>query len=271
MISNSVLPDAKKNDLFKRIQAKRGETNSAWLKRVIKENKLSQSGILLIGGNSVADFRIRFAQSPLRHDLTPSYWSQVGIMVDEENFYSVPLHWADELSEMPHANGIQLCSVADYNDPVHFPNIAFVQFTNQTEDVLKYADQLKLQRSVIDLPSLVIAWLEYVWAVGQKGNPLDNGQGIPSAVFAEIAYGIGGIELTPGLASSSSCPEAIWQAAKWWSGFYEETSQIKSGSEMQSIVPTGCFALRQPAAAIYEKPFTSSKETSRKNPKEKSR
>lgn len=269
MIVNSVSPDAKNNSLFKRMQAKKDEGNKTWLKRIIKENEFSKSGLLLIGGNSMVDFRIRFAQSQLRHDLTPSYWSLVGILSDDETFFSVPLQWRDDLSEMPHANGIQSCRMSDYDDPAHFPNIAFVQFANQTEDILMYAEQLKLQRNVIDLPSLVIPWLEYVWAVGQKGNPLVNGSGLPSAVFAEIVYGIGGIELTPGLASASSCPEAIWQAAKWWSAFYEETSQINSGSEVQSIVPRGCFALRQPAAAIYEKPYVPSKEASRKTSKEK--
>lgn len=264
MIVNSVSPDAQNNTSFKRVQAKKDETNSQWLKRIIKENDFSKSGLLLLGGNSVVDFRIRIAQSHLRHDLTPSYWSLVGILADEERFFSVPLEWRGELSEMPHANGIQLCPLADYDDPIHFPNIAFVQFTNTMEDLLGYAERLKLQRSVVDLPALVVTWLEYVWAVGSKGNPLISGEGLPSAVFAETVYGIGGIELTPGLSTASSCPEAIWQAAKWWSGFYREISRIDSGSQTQAMVPTGCFALRQPAAAIYEKPYIPAKKGSGK-------
>lgn len=271
MIVNNVSPDVKKNTLFKRVPAKKDEGNREWLKRIIKENGFSQSGLLLIGGNSMVDFRIRVAQSHLRHDLTPSYWSLVGILSGEETFYSVPLQWKDDLSEMPHANGIQVCRLSDYDDPAHFPNVAFVQFTEMHEDILKYAERLKWQRSVIDLPALVIAWLEYVWAVGQKNIPLVDGQGLPSAVYAEMVYGIAGIELTPGLASASSCPEAIWQAAKWWRAFYESTSQINSGSQVQSIVPTGCFALRQPAAAIYQKPFVPTENPARKPAKEKSR
>lgn len=269
MIVNSVSPDVKNNASFKREQARKDETNSQWLKRIIKENDFNKSGLLLIGGNSVADFRIRVAQSHLRHDLTPSYWSLVGVLADEERFFSVPLEWRGELSEMPHANGIQSCRLADYDDPVHFPNIAFVQFATTTEDILVYAERLKLQRSVVDLPALVIAWLEYVWAVGSKGNPLIAGQGLPSAVFAETVYGIGGIELTPGLSTASSCPEAIWQAAKWWSAFYREINRIDSGSNMQGIVPKGCFALRQPAAAVFEKPFVPAKKASKGSAKEK--
>jgi hypothetical protein len=269
MIINNVSPDVKNNASFKREQARKDETNSEWLKRIIKENDFNKSGLLLLGGNSVAHFRIRVAQSHLRHDLTPSYWSLVGVLADEERFFSVPLEWRGELSEMPHFNGIQECPLADYDDPVHFPNIAFVQFTNTMKDILDYAERLKLQRSVVDLPALVIAWLEYVWAVGSKGNPLLGGQGLPSAVFAETVYGIGGIELSPGLATASSCPEAIWQAAKWWSAFYGEISRVDSGSQTQGIVPTGCFALRQPAAAVYEKPFVRAKKATRESDKKK--
>jgi hypothetical protein len=256
MMANTTSPDVKKNTSFKKVPAKRDEGNREWLKRIIKENEFDASGLLLIGGNSMVDFRIRVAQSHLRHDLTPSYWSMVGILSGkEESFFSVPLQWTGELSEMPHSNGIMRCPMADYDDPVHFPNIAFVQFTRNHEDILKYADRLRWQRSVIDLPTLVVAWLKYVWAVGDGSNPLVTGYGLPSAVFAEMAYGIGGIELTPGLASASSCPEAIWQAAKWWRSFYEETSQIDSGTQARHIIPQGCFALRQPAASIYEKPY----------------
>lgn len=267
MIVNSVSPDTRNNAKLKREQAKANESNSKWLHRIIKDNKLNNGGVLLLGGNSVADFRIRFAQSHLRHDLTPSYWSLAGVHVDENTFYSAPLDWRGELSEMPHSNGIQLCRMENYDDPSKFPNIAFIQFTNTTDDIIKYAERLKFQRSVIDLPALAIAWLEYVWVVGDKGNPLVSGKGLPSSVFAETVYGIAGIELTPGLATASTCPEAIWQAAKWWSGFYEEMSKIDSGAETRALVPTGCFALRQPAAAVYEKPFTPKKRGTGRNSK----
>ncbi len=37
----------------------------------------------------------------------------------------------------------------------------------------------------------------------------------------EVVVGGAGFETTPGLASRSSCPEAIWQAAKWWYEHFE--------------------------------------------------
>lgn len=265
MIANNISPDVHKNRQFKRFAAKKNEGNKAWLKRAISENGYAKQGLLLIGGNSVPHFHIRVAQSYLRHDLSPSYWSLVGIMSDENTFFSVPLQWGGELGEMPRQNGIQKCSISDYDDPKHFPNIAFVQFTDDHKQILKIADKLKLQRSsVIDLVGLVVDWLEYVWGVRQKGNPLFENEGLPSAVYAEAVYGICGIELTPGLEAASSCPESIWQSAKWWTSYYKESSEINAiSSQSQTIVPQGSFMIRQAAAAIYEKPFTPRKRTTR--------
>ena len=50
--------------------------NRGWL-----AEKGDADGIILLGGTSLADFRIRYAQSSLRHDLTPSSWSRCGILL----------------------------------------------------------------------------------------------------------------------------------------------------------------------------------------------
>ena len=70
----------------------------------------------------------------------------------------------------------------------------------------------------------MLSWLAFVWGAGNGPNPLVNGSGLPSAVLVEIAFGIAEVELTPGLASASSCPEAIYQAAKWWHHFYADAA-----------------------------------------------
>jgi hypothetical protein len=254
MILNNTAPVIVNNTSFKKAPALPGEGNKAWLKRIIGENDFDPRGLLLLGGASVADFHIRVAQSSLRFDLTPSHWSQVGVLPNATSFYSIPFQWKGELSDLPHFNAIQLCKMSDYDDPDLFPNIAFVQFTRDMDMILENAERLKMQRSVIDLPELVIRWLEYVWAVGQAGNPLANGKGLPSAVFAETIFGIGGIELTPGLATASSCPEAIWQAAKWWKAYYDESSKISVASQARPMAPAGCFFMRQESAMVY-KPY----------------
>lgn len=44
--------------------------------------------------------------------------------------------------------------------------------------------------------------------------------GTPSAAFIEALASACGYDLTPGLESRASCPEAIWQAARWWHEFH---------------------------------------------------
>jgi hypothetical protein len=219
-------------------------SNVAWL----KDTGLTD-GIILLGGTSVAHFRLRVAQAQLRGDLLPSYWSVAGILLDGESFASVPLDTLEESSLVPTTNGVQVCGLADYDDTTRFPNIAVLRFTEDWGAVRKAVELVRLQRSIIDLPSLMLAWLGYIWAAGQHGNPLLSGMGIPSAAFVETAYGIKGMEITPGLASGASCPEAIWQSAKWWHEFYAQPRGVQNSEHATATTPTGFYAVRQPSAA----------------------
>ncbi|MFY9269457.1 MAG: hypothetical protein WAO55_06880 [Candidatus Manganitrophaceae bacterium] len=231
------------NEHLKEAAAKEGETNRAWLSRI-----KATGGLLLLGGSSIAHFRIRVAQSHLRNDLSPSFWSIVGLLDGESAFYSVPLDLREEASDVPRNNGIVRCSMKEYDDPERFPNIALIHFSGD-HAIPNIIEQVKGQRSVVDLPSLILPWLGYVWGAGSRGNPLLEGQGLPSAAFAETVYGIAGVELTPGLSSASSCPEAIWQSAKWWREYYEETAQRRPATEGGPAVPKGDYLIRQQAAA----------------------
>lgn len=40
--------------------------------------------------------------------------------------------------------------------------------------------------------------------------------------MVEAVLAASGYDITPGLDSHASCPEAIWQAARWWHHYYEE-------------------------------------------------
>lgn len=241
---------ARPNKYLVETPLKEGQTNRQWL----KEQGVRQ-GIVLLGGCSVAHFRLRVAQSNLRRDLTPSCWSFAGILVDGETILSVPLDLTADASEVALMNGVQTCDIRDYDNPERLPNIAVVSFGTNFEEVLEAAKLVSKQRSIIDLPALVLQWLGYLWSTGAVGNPLQAGYGIPSAVFVETVYGMTGVELTPGLSSSASCPEAIWQAAKWWHQFYEGEAadqQAAEGARAEGgdapSVPKGFYLLRQPAA-----------------------
>src|SRR5688572_9145585 len=105
---------------------RKGESNIAWLKRTGITN-----GILLLGGSSVMHFRLRIAQSHVRSDLLPSYWSLAGILADRGTFDAVPLELRGDAADVPLRNGVQHCQLADYDDPRRFPNIGVISFTKQ--------------------------------------------------------------------------------------------------------------------------------------------
>jgi len=242
----------KANDKLVEVKAEPKETNSAWLKRVG-----AKDGVILLGGASISHFRIRVAQSHARADLKPSCWSLAGILYGETKFMSVPLELCGDASEIAQGNGVQTCKMTDYDDPNQFPNIAVVRFTRDVAKIYEKCDLVAgnpaenkpAQRSIIDLPTLMVPWLSYVWICGRATNPLTEGIGLPSAAFVESVYGMAGIEITPGLASASSCPEAIWQAAKYWYAFYRGATKTGNTKNAKQQSPTGQYALRQKAAA----------------------
>ena len=85
--------------------------------------------------------------------------------------------------------------------------------------------QFGTQRSVLDALELIIRWLSSGWGVGNAGNPIMEGYGIASAAMLEVTLGAVGYDLAPGLESRSSCPEAIWQAARWWHLYYKDENR----------------------------------------------
>jgi hypothetical protein len=234
------------NESLQEVPAQR-QSNREWLRHLG-----ATRGIIVLGGSSLAHFRIRVAQSHVRSDLLPSFWSLAGLLEDGQTFASVPIHGNADPSEVPRTNGVQTCRLDEYDDPVRFPNIAVLHFVDDVRPIHANIERVKTQRSVIDLPTLMLPWLGYIWSIGQAGNPLLAGYGLPSAAFVETVYGIAGIELTPGLSSASSCPEAIWAAAKWWHQFYGAGTGV--GNEAHAIArkPTGYYAVRQPAAAVVD-------------------
>ena len=206
--------------------------------------------MILLGGATISDFRVRVAQSHARSDLTPSLWSLAGILIDQEKFLSAPLELCGEAALIARRNGVQTCNMTDYNDPDRFPNIAVIKFTTDAKIILDFADRVADQRSIIDIPTLMLPWLSYVWIAGKAANPLAESLGVPSAAFVETVYGMAGIELTPGLASATSCPEAIWQAAKYWRKFYEDSAKRAHEEDAAQQVPSGNYLIRQGAAAV---------------------
>ena len=221
--SNAAAP----SDLLKEVDRLKAEDNLQWLARnapTVDDEVI----LVMVGGKSPAAIRLRVAQSHVRHDLVPSHWSHVMLLGKAaKNPASTPvteisLEPTQGFGFPPPTNGMQKGKLGQYRDPEEYPNIAVLKVPITQKAVLNALDRFQRQRAVLDAVHLVIRWMEYVWGVARSANPLLDGIGIPSAAMLEIAIGAAGFDLTPGLESRSSCPEAIWQAAKWWHQYYED-------------------------------------------------
>jgi hypothetical protein len=195
---------------------------------------------------------VRVAQSHARHDLTPSYWSLVGV-VDGDRVLTAPLWPLMSPDLVPISNGIRSLALTDFDDSALWPNIALIRFPGTKQDPGECIRRLANQRSVIDVPTLILSWLGFVWGAGAAGNPLLAGVGLPSAVLVEAAFGIAEVEITPGLATASSCPEAIYQAAKWWALYYQASAGGTARRRRKQVDhPIGRYLLRNREASYTE-------------------
>ena len=76
-------PATSRNSEVQEIEKAEGETNMAWLGRVLTgqvKPRDDDSVLVLLGGNDPLSFRLRVAQSHVRHDLSPSAWSHVAFV-----------------------------------------------------------------------------------------------------------------------------------------------------------------------------------------------
>lgn len=207
----------------------RNQTNLAWLGRALKARGKKGAGaplLVLLGGSDPISFRLRVAQSQVRHDLTPSAWSHVvlvesgGAELASATAWEISLDPAGGFGYPPPANGVQRADLRRYDDAGQFPNIAVLSVPLEAAPVRDTVQRFMRQRSTLDAVDLVTRWLPYVWGAGRATNPLLDGFGLPSAAMVELVLGAAGFELTPGIASSATCPEAIWQAARWWHEYH---------------------------------------------------
>jgi hypothetical protein len=239
------------NERFARRQRRGRENNLAWVQRELPPEG-DRTIILLLGSRDAAAVRVRVAQSHVRHDLTPSAWSHAALLgrLNRDDIGATPLYEASldpgrGFGFPPPSNGIQETALARYRDPGKHPNIAFVAVPVPLTSTEQTLARLRTQRAMLDIPELIVAWLAFVWGVGRAGNPLFDGLGIPGAAMLETLLAAGGpdaFELTPGLASRSSCPEAIFQAALYWHDYYAATA-TEAGTSAAARVPFGAWCI----------------------------
>src|SRR5262245_31791480 len=208
---------------------KKDESNVEWLARNFPKDA-ENARLVLVGGKSRCAFRLRVAQSHARKGLSPSHWSHVALLgphgarAASAEVIEISLERGYKTFP-PATNGVQRSRFSAYENPKWFPNLCVLDLPIKWKEAKAAADRFEGQRNVADAVELVVVWLTYAWGVGRAGNPLLDGAGLPSAVMVEYVVGAAGVDLTPGLANRSSCPEAIWQAARWWHDFYNKREE----------------------------------------------
>lgn len=218
----------KPNPCFSKKNRGSDESNVDWVLSNLDDNG-DKSWLLFVGGRDVLHFRLRAAQSHARHDLTPSHWSHVALLNQPEDnqnisLFEIALDPTQGFGFPPACNGVQRGTLSAYGDVKAFPNVALASLPVTPDQIRAEIEKFEKQRAVFDTLELTVHWLSYLWGVGDAPNPLLQGHGIPSAAMAEVVLGAVGLDLTPGLADRSSCPEAIWQSVRWWHEYHGEAA-----------------------------------------------
>jgi hypothetical protein len=231
---------SRNNEEFKEAKRVRSENNTVWLRRQLAgmgSRSRQLTHLVLLGGRGLTAFRLRVAQSHVRHDMLPSNWSHAVLVgelapdVGDTKIYELSLEPPGGFQQMPETNGLQTGTLGQYGRRSDFPNIAVLQLPVPVADWLSKhpakgrvspLDHYTRQRAILDAPALVVPWLSFVWGVADAANPLLRGVGVPSAVMIETILNSVGYDPSPGVDSRATCPEAFYQSARWWQMYYED-------------------------------------------------
>jgi hypothetical protein len=154
--------DAQNPEVVERRRTGR-EANATWLRRIVGDGLVPTgpdwSLLLLIGGNDPLSFRLRVAQSHVRHDLSPSAWSHVAFLpalgddLAASATIEVSLAPAQRFGPfgfVPPTNGLQRGRLGAYLDAKIFPNIALLSVPVASDATVSSLDALRMQRSAVD-------------------------------------------------------------------------------------------------------------------------
>lgn len=223
------------NHVTKNRRPERGEGNAAWVRRMIADLQTAEptqwSHLLLLGAPDQMGFRVRVAQSHLRPDLLPSYWSDAALLrlddaapFEVAELLQVPLLQPATAEFASSRNGVASLPMAAFDDIRRWPNIALMAIPRPQAAVVAAIARFCHARDELDALSHVLRWLSFVWGAERPGNPLHDRIGLPSACMLEAAFARLQFDLTPGVEPSKSCPEAIWASARHWHAYYAATA-----------------------------------------------
>ena len=220
------------NPQFTPFERNAGESNTAWGERAVLDMQAggpdAWTYVVLLGGSDTLAFRVRVAQSHLRHDMLPSFWSEsilvrlASATLKNAEALHVPLHQPEGPAFAARVNGVVARPLTDFDDTSRFPNIAVIALPIAQDKVVDKVASFEQSRATLDALEHVLRWLAYAWGAARTPNPLHDNYGLPSTCMIETVCAAANFDLTPGLESRASCPEAIWAAANYWHEYFEK-------------------------------------------------
>ncbi len=233
------------SDIYNMERIKR-EPNLEWLKRAYDsfalENISDWSFIVLAGGKDVASFRIRLAQSRLRGDMLPSYWSDCALFKIHDGdlangaFFNIPLFQPAAAPYAPARNGLVELPFTKLPTQKNYPNLALLAIPVPQEQILQSLAEYQRARVSYDAVENILPWLAFVWGTGNATNPLMQQMGLPSAVMLNQIFGANGFDLAPGVNANLSAPETFWSGVKYWQDYYSKTQENGLQPKMRYVV-----------------------------------
>lgn len=208
----------------------------------------------LVGGSDPASMAVRRAQSFLRFDRRPSYFSTVFLFTGKDD-QILEARLIDADPKRPETGGIVEDTAGRYRSRKAYPNAAVVGVTfQQVKDgtppqdrvakVLDAARDEKAIRARYDLWQMVAQWQPYLFEPERTPNPLSGGAPHPGAAFVRWALGMAGVEGAPGALDEFDAPEHFWAAANYWYEQYAQPSVAVDISLARCITdPAGKVAL----------------------------
>ncbi|MFC3115704.1 hypothetical protein [Cellvibrio fontiphilus] len=211
------------------------ESNEQWLPRAYQDLVLGDGSqwslVVLAGGKDVASFRLRVAQSHLRGDMLPSYWSDCALLnvnqgdFSTASFFNLPLFQPAHASYAPTRNGLIELPLAQLPSQKDFPNLALLAIPVPQEKILASLADYQKARVSYDAVENILPWLAFVWGAGNAANPLMQNIGFPSAMMLNQLFSANGFDLAPGVNANLSAPETFWSGVKHWQAFYSNTQE----------------------------------------------
>lgn len=204
----------------------------------------------LVGGSDPASMSVRWAQSFLRFDRRPSYFSTMFIFTGRgDAILECRLVGADPST--PETQGIVRDRARRYQSAEAWPNKALIGFKfseieggiaprARLRAVIDAARNEKAIRERYDLWKMIASWQPYLFEPHQTPNPLVERSPHPGAAYVRWALGMAGVEGAPGALDEFDAPEHFWAAANYWYETYADPSVGVSLSLVRDIAdPAG--------------------------------